>query len=123
MLKREPLKRDCLYGILIVRVKKEILSKIRKVKFGDPVHPDDHNLKVYFCRLQYEFIKVLCETDAAWWAGCKPLLKELEDMLNKMRLVREGYIVQAQDHNLIVEFLEKVRKALPILFLFCGVII
>jgi hypothetical protein len=94
----------------------EIVSKMRRVRSGDPVMPDDHNIFVDFC---LEAIATVREIYTRFKLKTGKRYPYVEDLIEVaefragfLERVRPGDIVRPQHHNTVVDVMKPLEEAL-----------
>jgi len=94
----------------------EIVSKMKRVKSGDPVMPDDHNIFVNFCLEAIAAVREIYTRFKLKTGKRYPYVEELievaEFRAGFLEKVRSGDIVRPEHHNTVVDVMKPLEEAL-----------
>jgi len=93
----------------IAKLLYDLVQRMRYVKSGDAVSHRDHNLFVDFCQLFLEFAKQIYHDAFEGDMEVKEKVDALEQTVSNLRRVYALDLILPEDHNTVVEALEKMR--------------
>ena len=94
----------------------EIVSRMKRVKRGDPVMPEDHNIFVDFCLEAIAAVKEIYTRFKLKTGKMYPYVEELIEMAEFragfLQRVRSGDVVRPEHHNTVIDVMKPLEEAL-----------
>jgi predicted metal-dependent HD superfamily phosphohydrolase len=97
----------------------EIISKMKRVKRGDPVMPEDHNIFVDFCMEAIATVREIYTRFKLKTGRRYPYVEELIEVADFragfLAKVRSADVVRPEHHNTVIDVMKPLEEALKAL--------
>jgi hypothetical protein len=94
----------------------EIVSRMKRVKRGDPVMPEDHNIFVDFCVEAIAAVRELYTRFKLKTGRIYPYVEELIEVADFrsgfLAKVKSGDVVRPEHHNTVIDVMKPLEEAL-----------